>query len=291
MTRPLALLLVLLFALFSAGAQAAGTELKTFQLQNRTAQEVIPIIKPLLPTDAGISGTGYTLFVRSTPENLHEVARLLKQLDTAPRNLIVTVHQGLLTDDELQGGGVSGRIGNDQGSVTIRSGNGGNHQPGGSVAIGQGENRARVQVYQTQRKAGDETDQRLRVLEGQWARISIGQQVPVPQSTIVQTPGGFAAQQSIEYKDVSSGFEVRPRVSGDTVTMEVRPFRNTPAATGGGAIDTQSIVTTVSGRVGQWIELGGVAEQSDSSGNAVTYSTKDSRRNANHIYVKIDVAQ
>ena len=289
MNRPALFLALLLFAWFSIGAQAAEMELKTFQLHHRSAQELIPIVKPLLAPGAGISGSGYTLFVRSTPQDLHQVTRLLQQLDTAPRNLVVTVHQGLLTDEELHGGAVSGQIGN--GNVTLRSGGSGDHRSGGSVEIGQGGNRARVQVYRTQRKTGEETDQRLRVLQGQWARISIGQQMPVPQSTIIQTPGGLSSQQSIEYKDVSSGFEVRPQVSGDTVTMEVRPFRNTPAATGGGAIDTQSIVAAVSGRLGQWIELGGVAEEAQNAGNAVTYSTEDSRRNANHIYVKIDVAQ
>lgn len=266
--------LVMLLALLLAVAAFAQTELKTFKLQHRNAEEMISILRPMLDPRGGISGTGYTLLVRSTPENLREMEQLVRELDAALRNLVITVRRGELSERERQGFEAGGEIGGDSGKIIVGEGGA-----------------PRVRVYRTERRGDDSGDQRLRVLEGQWARIQTGQELPVPQRSVTQGGGGVVVQESIEYKDVSTGFEVRPRVSGKRVTVEVRPFRARPAATGGGAIDTASLITSVSGRLGEWIELGGVAEESTGRSRGIVHSTEQRDVQSMRLYIRIDSAE
>jgi type II secretory pathway component GspD/PulD (secretin) len=267
-------LIALLLALLCSAAAPAQTELKSFQLQNRNAEEMITILRPMLDPRGGISGTGYTLLVRSTPENLREIEQLVRELDAALRNLTITVRRGELGERERQGIEARGEIGGDSGKVVI--GDGGT---------------PRVRIYSTERRNDGSGDQRLRVLEGQWARIQSGQEMPVPQRSVTQSGGGVVVQESIEYKDVSSGFEVRPRLSGDRVTVDVRPFRARPAASGAGAIETSSLITTVSGRLGAWIELGGVVEEQQGRSRGIVHSTQERDVQRMRTYIRIDAAE
>jgi len=264
---------VLLLALLFASVAFAQTEMKTFQLHNRDAAEMITILRPMLDPRGGISGTGYTLIVRSTPENLQEIAQLVRELDAALRNLLITVRRGELTEQERQGIAARGEIGGDSGKVVIGDGGA-----------------PRVRIYGTERRNDGSGDQRLRVLEGQWARIQSGQDMPVPQRSVTQSGGGVVVQESIEYRDVSSGFEVRPRLSGERVTVDVRPFRARPAVSSG-AIETSSLITTVSGRVGEWIELGGVVEEREGSSRGITHSTRERDVQRLRIYIRIDTVE
>ncbi|MEW6646939.1 MAG: secretin N-terminal domain-containing protein [Pseudomonadota bacterium] len=268
--RPLLLLLALLFA----AAVPAQTELRTFQLHNREAAEMITILRPMVDPRGGISGTGYTLIVRSTPENLQEIEQLVRELDAALRNLLITVRRGELTEQERRGIAARGAVGGDSGKVVV-----GDDGP------------PRVRLYGTERRNDGSGDQRLRVLEGQWAHIQSGLDMPVPQRSVTQSGGGVVVQESIEYRDVSSGFEVRPRLSGERVTIDVRPFRARPAATGGGAIETASLITTVSGRVGEWIELGGVVEEREGGSRGITHSTKERDVQRLRTYIRIDTVE
>ena len=62
-------------------------------LKYRTAEELIPILQPMLARDASISGLRGQLVVRTTRENLRELRRVLDSLDVAPRRLLITVAQ------------------------------------------------------------------------------------------------------------------------------------------------------------------------------------------------------
>lgn len=267
-------LITLLFALLFSVAAPAQTELKTFKLQNRSAEEMITILRPMLDPRGGISGTGYTLLVRSTPENLKEIEQMVRELDAALRNLVITVRRGELSEQERQGIEARGEIGGDSGKVIIGEGGA-----------------PRLRAYRTERRGDDSGDQRLRVLEGQWARILGGQEMPVPQRSVTQSGGGVVVQESIEYKDVSSGFEVRPRISGERVIVDVRPFRARPAATGGGAIETSSLNTSVSGRLGEWIELGGVVNERQESSRGILHSTQERDVQRMRTYIRIDTVE
>lgn len=252
-SRPLFLLLFLLA--FSVHAD----ELKTFDLQHRSADEMIPILQPMVSPNGAISGTGYTLIIRSDRANLQQLEQAIKRLDQAPKMLRITVD---------------------------RSGENQRHSEGASV-YGNIE-RPNVRLHSDQQRRGQNGAQQLQVMEGHWATIRSGQSIPHVVQQYHQGPGGTRIERRTEYRDVDSGFEVRPRVNGQRVTLEVRPFSATPLS--GGRVEQESIITTVSGRLGEWITLGGVDESQSSSGHGTIYYNRGSKQISSNIRIKVTTA-
>ena len=95
--------------------------------------------------------------------------------------------------------------------------------------------------------------------------------MPITSTTVTTGWHPPVAQQSTSYRDVTSGFYATARVSGDLVTLEIssrqqayRPRDET--------IDTKGATSVVTGRLGEWIELGAVREaQSGSSSGLLVW--------------------
>lgn len=137
----------------------------------------------------------------------------------------------------------------------------------GEVATGQ------ESVYSTD-SAGGGNESHVRVLEGTPAFIRIGRSIP--RQSVSTGPYGTIVTQG--YQDVSSGFYAMAMISGDMVTLEVSPMFERPLD---GGVDRQRLVTSVSGKVGQWLELGGAGQaSSDSDG----YHTR-----SNRIWIRVDL--
>lgn len=63
-----------------------------------------------------------------------------------------------------------------------------------------------------------------------------------------------------EYRDANTGFSVLPRLQGDIVTLDINPQRDSFDDQRRGTVNVQRVTTTVSGRLGEWIDLGGVGD-------------------------------
>ena len=63
-------------------------------------------------------------------------------------------------------------------------------------------------------------DEQVQALEGSPAYISTGSLQPLASRNVARTPGGgVIVTESVNYRDVSTGFEVVPRVAGDRVIL------------------------------------------------------------------------
>jgi type II secretory pathway component GspD/PulD (secretin) len=273
----------MLVALASIAAHAQSMVLEVIPLHYRMAEEIIPIIQPLLAREGSVSGFQGQLIVRTTPANLEEIKRILASLDTAPRQLVITVRQETGVERSRSSAEVSGSVGGDHGRVTI-PGSGGTR--GGNVVLRDGDDPLRVNVLEGTSSERDRSEQTVRVMEGREAFVRIGQSVPVRERQVQRTVvGGRVVEQVVEgaqYRDVASGFYVLPRVSGDRVTLDVSSQRESLSRRSAGNVNVQSLVTTVSGRLGEWMEIGGVGQ--DASGRQVVLlgrsatASRDSRR-------------
>lgn len=261
-----------LLLLFSLGA-ALAQSLEIVTLNHRTAEQVLPHLQPLLEPGAALSGSGDKLFLRASRANRADILKVLAELDRAPRRLMITVRQGSRQDREAMGAGASG-------SVVI-----------GSTSGASGAN-IRGQVYGTRGGASDSISQQVQTVEGGHAWISVGQSVPVPMRQVVLTPQGAVVSESVVYRDIGSGFYAEPRVAGDTVTLDISPTRdvveNAPGALPGSA-RIQRISTTASGRLGEWIALGGSSRETEGEQSGIArYSTR-SGRDERQVWLKVDL--
>lgn len=261
------LVLSLLCALSFIANAAPSDPLTTIELRGRSAEELIPVIRPLLAPDDGLSGRGNLLFLRADANTVAEVRRLLDQIDRPPRNLLITVRTGEDMSRENARLGVEGHI-----DLT---------EPDQSEIRAEASKR-----YQT---AGRGSTQQLRVLEGQLAYITIGQSIPYPSGGYGHTPYGPYAHYSLQYRDTHNGFLVLPRLQGDRINLEINPRREQLSRQGGGKIDTAGIDTVVSGALGEWIRLGGINEEQDGrSSGILSTGAKRSEQDA-EVWVRVEL--
>jgi type II secretory pathway component GspD/PulD (secretin) len=235
--------------------------LEVIPLKYRAAEQVIPVLQPMLPPGASVSGFQNQLVVRTTPDNLQELRRILASLDAAPRRLLITVMQETDRERERRAAGISGSVGGEHGRVTVPE-----NAPrrGAEVVLRDGDDHLRARALESRAAGGVRASQTLQVLEGSSAFIQTGRAAPVTTRRVERSVvGGRVVEQVVEstdYREALTGFYVLPRVSGDRVMLEVSPQREAFSRRAPGAIDVQRVVTALSGRLGEWIEVGGVGE-------------------------------
>lgn len=238
---------------------AQQTVLEVITLKYRNADQIIPMLKPLLAPGGTISGIQNRVIVHTTPQNLAELRKVLGMVDNAPRRLLISVKQEAAGSGSVDEAEISGSIGNDRARATV-PGTGSNQ--GGSAEIRRGDDRARARVLRSQSASTDRSVQTVQVLEGNEAFINVGQSVAIPGGSVTVTPLGAQASQSTEYRDVGTGFRVKPRVNGEQVTLEISTRRDSVADPNAQSFNLQRVDTVISGRLGQWMELGGVGQSS-----------------------------
>jgi|GEM_PF-7125015 len=82
----------LLVLLLSLPPLAMAQSIEVISLKYRQAEEVIPVIQPLLSKGESVSGTGNQLILRV--RNPREFRKVIGRIDTAQRTLRITVYQG-----------------------------------------------------------------------------------------------------------------------------------------------------------------------------------------------------
>ena len=263
--------------------------LSIIQLQHRPAEEVIPVVEPMLGADDAISGEGFQIFLQASPETLARVRAMVEVLDAPAKILQVSVFQG--SDRDLDELGISAGIQIESGdaSVEIGSERDDSDDAGGRVTYSTTDGSVSVNSIRTQKSLRDNPIHHVRVTEGTEAYIETGERIPYFYGAAWRGRRGFAG--SIEYKDAITGFYVLPRIRGENVILEVSPFKSSQRDTDGDNIDTQSAGTTVTGRIGEWIMIGGVTEQLEQSQSTTGTTISTQGSNNTGIWVKADLVQ
>jgi type II secretory pathway component GspD/PulD (secretin) len=266
--------IVLLAMAILANSPTLADELAIIELHHRRADDVIPIVQPFLEAGGVLTGADDKLFVRSSPANLAQIREAVAAIDRPQRQLLITVGQGNAAARD----GTSLR-----GSATIGSGDvqvGVNRPPAG-------ESGATVITRSRSVQTDQQNTSSVRALEGTEAYISVGQSVPITSTTVTTGRYPPLAQQSTSYRDVTSGFYATARVSGDLVTLEIssrqqayRPRDET--------IDTRGVTSVVTGRLGEWIELGAVRESQSGSGSGLLVWGRHTGSSEYSASVKVD---
>lgn len=284
--RPLCRQLLVLCLLWPFAA-AAQVKLDIIPLKHRTPDQVMPALRPLVGDEAALSGANNRIFIRADAATRAAVKQAIDALDTPLRSLMVSVRQD--NDDSIGRDGVA--ISGD-----IRAGNAGVRAPDGgregTVIEGRsGDSRMQTRVWSTRGDAADRLSQRVQVVEGGAAFIQAGSSTPIPFTQMVVGPRGAVVSQGTQYRDISSGFYAVPRVNGEQVTLDISPQKESLSDTQYGEVRSARLVSTVRGRLGEWMELGSSGHNEQVSERGVTrYGTRDAQ-SQRRIWVKVDVVQ
>jgi type II secretory pathway component GspD/PulD (secretin) len=221
--------------------------LEIIPLRYRTVEQVLPTLRPLVEPGGVLSGQSNQLFIRASPGNVAEIRRALEAIDRPARRLQISVRFDDSREASRQSIEASGRVG------------------GGGTRIDIG-------VQDRNRSSNERVDQRVQVLEGSQAFISMGSNRPLPQ--------GMGIQES------ATGFAVVPRLAGGTVQLEIAAQRESLGRTAT-ARGTRA-ESTVSARLGEWTEIGGALEQSARDDRAIASSSRAVSSGAQRIWVKVE---
>ena len=247
---------------FLCAAQAwAQGALEIIPLKHRTVEQVLPTLRTLLEPGATISGQSGQLFVRTSPANLAEIKQALEAIDRPSRRLQVLVRFDDALESSSRDVSASGTISNRGSNVELRA--------------------------QDSRSAAEERiDQRIQVVEGGTARIFTGQSRTLPERQVIRTPAGTISQQTYVVQEATTGFDVSPRLVGGTVHLDIAPQRE--ALGPGGTVQGQRIATSVSGRLGEWIEIGGAAAAAARNERGIASSGQARASESRRVWVKVE---
>lgn len=229
--------ILFLLALLLAGPALAQQDVEIIPLRHQTLDRVLPALQPLLEPGGTLSGMNDQLFLRASPRNRQEIKRALAAIDAPLRRLVIHVSRNRETESTQRGGSVSGQV--VLGSTRRIEANG--------------------QVWDTRSAGSESGGQMVQTIEGGRAFIQVGYSVPVPLRQVAIGPGGALVTDGVVYRDIGQGFYAEPQVNGERVTLEISQQADSPGRYG--ATNTQRLATTVSGRLGEWIELGGSGRQ------------------------------
>lgn len=284
MTRFVWLFVALLFAL---QATAVPDDIHVITLKHRPAQELIPVIRPLLDPADAVSAMDYRLLIRTSPKQLANVERVVQQLDVAQRNLTLTVRQGSQAENRGTSQGLSGEvdIGRDA-RVTLPRGE--NDDRGAVIEHQSGDARLRYQTRAERGSASDNRTQTLRVQDGKPAYIRLGQSVPHVKRIISLSGRQLAISQGVEYQNVVTGFEVLPRVQGERVQLDITPRLSSLADPASGLANFQELRTTVNVRLGEWVDLGGISGAGENVRRAIVESATAGSTEQRSVWLKVE---
>ncbi len=264
---------------------AESMKLEIIELKSGVVSDIVPVLKPLVAEGGTVTGMNSKIIIKSTPSNLKQLKEVLAQLDKAPRRLMISVKQNVDGSLKTSEDGLSGRY--VSGNVRIESPDISNE---GAIIQGQDSdgNVIRYRTLETRSNIEDRNVFRVQTLEGHHAHIDVGNSVPIPTQSAVVTGAGIVIQNGVEYRDVTSGFYVLPRIQGDNVTLLVAP-RLSRVTPGQAAIfDIQEVETTATGRLGEWIEIGGTTQHYNNDSRANVIRTKQRGQEQRNVLIKVE---
>lgn len=248
-----------------AFADGRETEIYTLPLKHSTANEILPKIQPFIPEQATLRGYENTLILKSDRATWEEVKTLLTHLDKPLQSVIITVTRG-------QSGQLAQRGAQD--SVQIELGDDSSLE-------------ARVSRWSTEGDKYQSGQYRARGIAGEPIAISLGEDTPINEQLIFIGPNGVYLRNDVNYISTGNGFEAVPSLYPDQrVKVEIHPFFSKISATDRTITKTEAI-TTLTGRLGEWIELGHIAEHAavDTEGYTRYHSQG---KTTDSIYLKVE---
>jgi len=261
-----------LLGLAGFSTPSLAQSLEIIDLHNRTAEEVIPVLQPMLEPGGALSGQDYKLFVRASAANVAQLRAVLAQIDRPARQLLVSVRLGTGREIEHEQAAVSGTVRAGDASAAV------NEPPRASTGV-------TVHATEATSRTSGEGISSVQVIEGNSAFIATGTEVPVVTAIAGVTGRRRWVAGATGYRGLSSGFVVTPRVNGGQVTLAIEQRSENLR---GGAVETQQLTTQVTGALGTWILLGGVNESEASGGSTILGRQYATRSDTRSIWVKVE---
>lgn len=242
-------------------------EMKFIPVYHQSPQSIVEKIKPFLGEgDVAIAGHN-EIILRTNSNKADDLLTLIKKLDKAAHRLMVLVNRdGQFNLDKR---GYQAEIIN---KITTHS------KPSLS---------GHAKIYSTQDATKDNSTDKIMVLDGYPAFIETGVNEPTPVIQLHQYGEHSHITGSTQYRRASKGFYVTPRLSKNSVILEIAPWKEDPLSKNPTSAAYSRVSTVVRGKLDTWIALAGVNESDTNSTSNVLGKHYTTTSKSNTIWVKV----
>lgn len=271
-------------------ASGASRYIETYELQNRSATDVAPILNNLLSEGGSETASEETarqsgasraasddarnaLIVRATRSEHREVRKLLQDIDSSPQQVMLEATIAEVRINDEIGLGVRWFFESGKFDFTFSdavSGSTGSSFPGFSAVFSSSGATAAINALAGVTDVKIISSPTLMVLDNEEAILQIGDQVPVATQTSIDTSSANAPTiTQIEYRDTGVILRVEPNINRNgRVVLDVTQEVSTVAETATSGIDSptiqqRKIATNVLLDNGATLALGGLVQESD----------------------------
>ena len=268
-------------------ALAQDMRVEVVELYTRTADELIPVLEPMLARGGSVSGVGNKLVIRTTPANLADLRQMLAKLDAPPRMLRISVRQDDAGREDGLDAEIAGSVGGDRVRITV-PGKRAAAEPGATVSGTHGSSHVRAHVNASESENAGVGVQTVQAIEGRPAFVTLGSSIPIRSSTRVIGPDGVTVTDSVTYRNVGSGFYALARTNGGMVTIQLATTADTVSDPRTGASRIQRVSSVVSGPLGEWLEVGGILDSSDVEQSELLSRSARSASTKRSTYIRVE---
>ena len=263
---------LLLIALLFCKASFAETEFKIFTLQHRFANDLIQMIEPMVGADGSANGIDNQLIIRAQPDRMREIEALVSQMDTVRVNRKISVNTSNNTQSQRERNEASGKV--KVGKVIV--GNDRRAEP----------NTGNIDIERNASNTRQTSNQFISVIDGERAFIRVGQIVPFTQEWVTITRRYIQVDRLTDWREVTTGFAVRPRTIGNSVELEITP--RIARLNNQGFIDFEELTTVIRTSLGNWVDIGGSMQQNDEVSRKILGLQSEASQQTSHLSVKVD---
>lgn len=286
MAKKYSALLVFMLALGCHASAWGETELKIITLQHRFPQEILPSVQAIVGNDGSVTSTQNFLIVRASPESMRQVEQLVAELDTEQKNIRITVSHDKKIMTQQRGAGLSGRaqVGDLQMQIPKQQG----EQVGAISRSNQSQSIA-LDINDTSLESKQTGQAFLTVLDGQRAFVRVGKSVPYTQQWVSfsqRYPSAYAVISTTQFREITTGFAVRPRYIGQQIEVEITP--RIASLNANGYVDFEELSTVVRVKPRTWLDIGGVMQSKDEVSRAILSGNQTSDQLQNSVLIMVE---
>jgi len=272
-------LITILIIVILAPALLASESIHYFDLKNRPADEVTPLIRPLLHDTEAMSGDGYQLFIKASANRIEEIKNLISSVDRASKTFRISV-----TSDEysvINENNVDASIRAESGDATINIGKYPRKDSG-----------VTVNIDTRNTESNSDKTQFVQVQEGKPAYVSRENLRITPIYSYVQRPNGnFLIEHNRLSPSKQDGFYVVARsADGKSANISIQSVSSGSRTYQGYGQEQTYVDTTLRVRLGEWFEIGGNTDTHSSESSGVLYRTKKNQERHHKIFLKIELS-
>lgn len=250
----------------------AETEFKIITLQHQFADNLLPIISPMVGADGTATGMRNQLILRASPDRMRDIEATVQQLDIARVNRRITVNTSNNSQSQLNRTEVRGKVNID--NITI-----GNDRNGRA-------NSGNIIVERNRNNSQNNSSQFLNVLDGERAFIQVGKIVPFTQEWVTITRRYVQIERTTDWRNITTGFAVKPRTIGNQVELEITP--RIASLNNQGMIDFEELSTTLRISLNEWVDIGGTMQNNDDISRQILGRQNSTSSQHSSLMVKVD---